>query len=85
MPNPSWVGTIEVLISIPSAGISNQWVGNVVLNSLTRGAFNVITFPSLAAATVTALNAAPSDVKLQFNLNVTANSGPYYLDNVRFG
>ncbi|WP_437817730.1 hypothetical protein [Sorangium sp. So ce1078] len=83
-PNPSWVGTIEVLISIPSAGINNQWVGNAVLNSLTRGAFNVIPFPQLPAATVTALNAAPSDVKLQFNLNVTPNSGPYYMDNVRF-
>ncbi|XXT17157.1 hypothetical protein WME94_43710 [Sorangium sp. So ce429] len=83
-PNPSWVGTIEVLISIPSSGINNQWVGSIVLNSLTRGAFNVITFPQLAAATITALNGAPSDVKLQFNLNVTPNSGPYYMDNVRF-
>ncbi|AUX45135.1 hypothetical protein SOCE26_066160 [Sorangium cellulosum] len=81
-PNPSWVGTIEALISIPSAGISNQWIGNVVLNSLTRGGFNVISF-SLPSATITALNAAPSDVKLQFNLNVTPNSGPYYLDKVR--
>ncbi|XXX73487.1 hypothetical protein WMF30_38180 [Sorangium sp. So ce134] len=83
-PNPSWVGNLEVLISIPSAGINNQWVGNVVLNGLTRGAFNNIAFPQLPAATVTALNAAPSDVKLQFNFNVTANSGPYYMDNIRF-
>ncbi|WP_437291186.1 hypothetical protein [Sorangium sp. So ce406] len=83
-PNPSWVGNLEVLISIPSAGINNQWVGNVVLNGLTRGVFNTVQFPQLQAATLTALNAAPSDVKLQFNFNVTANSGPYYMDNIRF-
>ncbi|WP_233561276.1 hypothetical protein [Sorangium cellulosum] len=83
-PNPSWVGNLEVLISIPSAGIHNQWAGNVVLNGLTRGAFNPVQFSQLPAATLTALNAAPSDVKLQFNFNVTANSGPYYMDNIRF-
>ncbi|KYG03854.1 hypothetical protein BE21_49760 [Sorangium cellulosum] len=84
-PNPSWVGNLEVLISIPSAGINNQWAGNVVLNGLTRGVFNEVTFSQqLPAATVAALNAAPSDVKLQFNFNVTANSGPYYMDDIRF-
>lgn len=83
-PNPSWVGNLEVLISIPSAGIHNQWVGNVVLNGLPRGELSTVSFPQLPAATLTALNAAPSDVKLQFNFNVTPNSGPYYMDNVRF-
>ncbi|WP_437592533.1 hypothetical protein [Sorangium sp. So ce1000] len=83
-PNPSWVGNIEVLISIPSAGIFNQWAGNVPLTPLTRGQFVTIQFAPLATATKTALNAGASDVTLQFNLNVTSNSGPYYLDNVRF-
>ncbi|MGK4006154.1 hypothetical protein WMF31_26280 [Sorangium sp. So ce1036] len=83
-PNPSWIGTIEVLISIPSAGIDNQWVGNHVLNGHTPGTFATITFPQLPAATVSALDASPSDVKLQFNLNVTPGSGPYYMDNIRF-
>jgi hypothetical protein len=82
-PNPAWVGTVEVLISIPSAGITNQWVGNAVLNTLPRGAFSTLEFP-LQAGTVAALNTAPADVKLQFNLAVTTGSGPYYLDNVRF-
>ncbi|WP_437970182.1 hypothetical protein WMF04_13145 [Sorangium sp. So ce260] len=83
-PNPSWVGNIEVLISIPSKGINNQWAGNFPLTPVPRGSFQRIQFGVLPAATLTALNAAPSDVKLQFNLNVTSNSGPYYLDNVRF-
>ncbi|WNG25436.1 hypothetical protein F0U62_16520 [Cystobacter fuscus] len=82
-PNPAWVGTVEVLISVPSAGISNQWVGNVVLNTLPRGAFSTLEFP-LQAGTVTALNKVPADVKLQVDLSVTTGSGPYYLDNVRF-
>lgn len=83
-PNPSWVGTIEVLISIPSAGINNQWAGNVVLTPLPRGSFQRIQFASLPTATKNALSAGASDVKLQFNLSVSSNSGPYYLDNVRF-
>lgn len=83
-PNPSWVGNIEVLISIPSAGIHNQWAGNVALTPLTRGQFVRIQFAQLPTATKNALNAGATDVKLQFNLNVTSNSGPYYLDNVRF-
>ncbi|WP_437727223.1 hypothetical protein [Sorangium sp. So ce861] len=85
-PNPSWVGNVEVLISIPSAGINNQWAGNVPLTPLTRGSFQRIQFASLATATKNALSATPrpTDVKLQFNFNVTSNSGPYYLDNVRF-
>ncbi|WP_433935510.1 hypothetical protein AB3662_12335 [Sorangium cellulosum] len=83
-PNPSWVGNLEVLISIPSAGINNQWAGNVALTPLTRGSFQRIQFASLATATKNALIAGATDVKLQFNFNVTSNSGPYYLDNVRF-
>jgi hypothetical protein len=83
-PNPSWVGNIEALISIPSAGIHNQWIGNEPLTPLDRGEFVKVEFDQVPAATITALNAGPSDVKLQFNLNVTSNSGPYYLDNVRF-
>ncbi|WP_437649498.1 hypothetical protein [Sorangium sp. So ce362] len=83
-PAPSWAGNIEVLISIPSAGIDNQWAGNTSLSLVAPGSFQRIQFAPLPTATLNALNAAPSDVKLQFNLNVIGNSGPYYLDNVRF-
>ncbi|WP_437489917.1 hypothetical protein WME75_11700 [Sorangium sp. So ce1014] len=83
-PAPGWAGNIEVLISIPSAGINNQWAGNTSLSLVTPGSFQRIQFAALPTATLNALNAAPSDVKLQFNLNVTSNTGPYYLDNVRF-
>ncbi|WP_234023806.1 hypothetical protein [Sorangium cellulosum] len=87
--NPSAVGTVEVRLSIPSAGISNLSAGSVDLTSLPRGTFSTVVFPALPASAVSALNAAPSDVQLKFVFNVainstTINAGPYYLDNVRF-
>ncbi|MGK3981602.1 hypothetical protein WME99_01095 [Sorangium sp. So ce136] len=87
-PNPSWVGSMEALISLPSASpaINNQWIGNVALTPLDRGKFVRVQFAQLPTATKNALSASPrpTNVKLQINLNVTTNSGPYYLDNVRF-
>ncbi|WP_437807596.1 hypothetical protein [Sorangium sp. So ce1078] len=77
-------GSIEARLSIPSAGINDLSVGSVSLTSLTRGAFTTAAFPSLPASAVDALNAAPSDVQLQFVFDMTIGSRPYYLDNVRF-
>ncbi|MGK3961151.1 hypothetical protein WMF38_49870 [Sorangium sp. So ce118] len=82
-PNPSWLGTLTVLISIPSAGINNQFVGSTNLSTLSQNAFSTVTY-TLAAPNVTALNASPSDVSLTIELNVSAGSGPYFVDNVRF-
>ncbi|WP_437752126.1 hypothetical protein [Sorangium sp. So ce1389] len=82
-PNPSWLGTLVVLISIPSAGIHNQFVGTTNLSPANQNAFAPVTF-TLAAPTVTALNASPSDVSLTIELNVNPGSGPYVVDNVRF-
>ncbi|WP_437911448.1 hypothetical protein WME73_27290 [Sorangium sp. So ce302] len=76
---------LHVLIEIPSAGISPpQAVGTRSLDTLARGAFNTVAFPQLPASILSALNAGPSDVKLTFKLTVPPNSGPYYMDNVRF-
>ncbi|WP_437302849.1 hypothetical protein [Sorangium sp. So ce388] len=82
-PNPSWLGTLTVLLSIPSAGIYNQFVGTTNLSTLSQNAFSTVTY-TLAAPNVTALNASPSDVSLTIELNVNAGSGPYFVDNVRF-
>ncbi|XYH93507.1 hypothetical protein ACMHYB_37415 [Sorangium sp. So ce1128] len=84
VPDPAFDGYLEVLIEIPSAGISQQSVGGGELDTLTRGAFNTFAFPQLPANILSALNAGPSDVKLKFKLTVSPNSGPYYMDNVRF-
>ncbi|WP_437849867.1 hypothetical protein [Sorangium sp. So ce363] len=84
LPDPAFDGYLEVLIEIPSAGISQQSVGGGELDTLTRGAFNTVAFDQLPANILSALNAGPSDVKLKFKLTVSPNSGPYYMDNVRF-
>ncbi|WP_437520641.1 hypothetical protein WME79_27390 [Sorangium sp. So ce726] len=86
-PNPSSIGTLEARIEIPSAGIPEQSVGVVGLDGLTRGAFNTVAFPQLPGNIVSALLAAPSDVKLKFRFAVTPmtpTSGSYYMDKVRF-
>ncbi len=74
-PTPSSIGTFEVLISIPSKGIFNQWLGQTVLTGLPQNTFSPIQY-TLPAATVTALNTAPSDVSLTINLAVNAGSAP---------
>ncbi|WP_234023427.1 hypothetical protein [Sorangium cellulosum] len=84
-PNPSWPGTLTVMLSIPSRGIHSQHIGSLNLNTLTQNTFSPVTF-TLAAPNVAALNATPkpSDVSLTIELNVNGGSGPYYVDNIRF-
>ncbi|WP_234022675.1 hypothetical protein [Sorangium cellulosum] len=77
-------GSVEARLSIPSAGINTLSVGSVSLSGATQGAFNTVVFPDLPASAVTALNAAPSDVQLQFLVTLPISSRPYYLDKVRF-
>ncbi|WP_437989387.1 hypothetical protein [Sorangium sp. So ce145] len=74
---------LKVQIDIPSAGISRLLTG-VSLPGVTRGAFHTVAFEELPAPILSALNAGPSDVKLTFTLTVTPNTGPYYMDKVRF-
>ncbi|WP_437760790.1 hypothetical protein [Sorangium sp. So ce1389] len=82
-PNPSWLGAVKVLISIPSAGIHDQFVGTTNLSPANKNTFSPVTF-TLSAPTLAALNASPSDVSLTLELNVNAGSGPYFVDNIRF-
>ncbi|XXT19419.1 hypothetical protein WME94_55270 [Sorangium sp. So ce429] len=84
LPGQNLNGSIQARLSIPSAGINDLSVGSVSLTSLTRGAFSTAAFPALPASAVDALNAAPSDVQLQFAFDMTIGSRPYYLDNIRF-
>ncbi|MGK3968466.1 hypothetical protein WMF01_48745 [Sorangium sp. So ce1667] len=84
LPGQNLNGSIQARLSIPSAGIDNLSVGSVSLAGLTRGAFTTAASPALPASAVDALNAAPSDVQLQFAFDMTIGSRPYYLDNVRF-
>ncbi|WP_437838703.1 hypothetical protein [Sorangium sp. So ce1153] len=72
--------------TIPSAGVNHPWIGNVALTPLARGELVRVQFAQLPTATENApsANPPPSNVTLLISLEVITNSGPCYLDNVRF-
>ena len=80
-PNPSWDGYVSVFVSIPSAGVYSQPLGQINVLPLPTG-FSTLDY-TLPAAVFTALQGSHSDVSLQIILNVNSGSGPYFLDNVR--
>jgi len=82
-PNPTAVGTFSLVISAPSAGVNAVNLGTIALTSLPRNQFNQLEL-ALPAAVRSALDSTRSDVSLKLSLNITANSGPWYIDNVRF-
>jgi len=82
-PNPSNWGTFTILISIPSAGITNVSLGTVTITGRPQNQFSPCEF-ALPSAVQTALAAARSDVSLKLQLAITAGSSPWYLDNIRF-
>jgi hypothetical protein len=82
-PNPSFRGQVSLLISIPSARISNQWIGQVSLDRVALGAFSSLSFP-LPATLRRILGYGVTDITFTIQLNVAANASPYYLDHLRF-
>jgi hypothetical protein len=82
-PNPSWHGQFQLQIDVPSAGISNYTSVAVELTPLASNAFATIEL-ALPANVLSVVNGEYSDMKLKLILNVTANSGPWHLDNIRF-
>lgn len=82
-PNPHFRGQVGVLISIPSASINDQYLGQVSLDSAPLGQFTTVSIP-LPAKVQRVLRYGVADVRLKIQLNVAANTNPYYLDNIRF-
>lgn len=82
-PNPYFRGQVGVLISIPSAAVYDQYIGQVGLDSAALGAFSTLTL-SLPAKVQRLLRYGVADVTLKIQLNVAPNTNPYYLDNLRF-
>jgi hypothetical protein len=83
-PNPFWLGDVQAYISIPSASIYHQWIGIVLLSTKPLGAFETLSFP-IPPATVSALSGIHNDVSVSLQFDVASGSGPYYLQNFRFG
>jgi hypothetical protein len=82
-PNPSFYGAVTVLVSSPSARISNQNLGQISLNGLPTGKFSTLSF-ALPTALQRVLNYGLADVTFTIQLNVNPNTASYYLDNLRF-
>ncbi|MGD0679221.1 MAG: hypothetical protein ABSC94_27810 [Polyangiaceae bacterium] len=81
--NLTWFGTIAVLFSSPSAGLTKVQAGTVELTGLNLGVYNTISMP-LPASVEQALTFGVSDLTVDIQLNVNRNTSPYFLDNLRF-
>jgi DNA-binding protein YbaB len=82
-PNASWHGQFQLQVDVPSAGISNATTAVVELKPLAADAFSLIEL-ALPATVVNVVNGDYGDLKLKLVMNVTTNSGPWHLDNIRF-
>ena len=81
-PNPNH-GTFSVTFDIPSAGITNVATTAASLTSLPGNTFSMIEL-NLPANVKLAVNGEYSDMRVKLVLTVTAGTGPWYLDNIRF-
>jgi hypothetical protein len=82
-PNIYWIGQVQLLVSCPSAGLYNVYIGQNELTNLTLGAFHTLSF-TLPSNVLTVLKGNYSDFSFEWVLNTNANSGPYCLDNMIF-
>jgi len=82
-PKPTAVGQYQLVVNVPSAGVSNVLVGSVPLTPLPRDAWSTLEL-TMTTAVANALTTAHPDASLKIVLDVTSGSGPYFLDNLRF-
>jgi DNA-binding protein YbaB len=82
-PNPSWRGTLQLQVDVPSAGIFSAATAVAELTPLPLNAWSTITL-ALPTSVTTALNAEYGDIILKLLLNVPAGAGPYHFDFIRF-
>ncbi|HXJ19703.1 MAG TPA: kelch repeat-containing protein [Polyangia bacterium] len=82
--NPSWYGTAQIYVNAPSAGIYNQFLGQVELTGLPLATWQTLAF-HLTAGEVTALSGTYDDLTFTIALSTASNeTGHYLLDNLRF-
>ena len=83
--NPFWYGFVQLLISAPSKGLNNVYLGQQDLTGRPLAQYVPLTF-SLPANVVTTLKAGGySDFKIKIVVNVPYNaSGTYLFDNLHF-
>lgn len=82
VPNPYWLGDVQLFIDIPSEGIFNAWIGVVPLNGLHEG-WNTIVF-DLNEYYYNALSAQYDDARFIIAVNTNQGLENYRIDNMRF-
>jgi hypothetical protein len=84
-PNPFWYGFVQLLVSAPSKGLSNVFLGTQELTGRPLAQYFRLTF-SLPANVVTTLKAGGyNDFTIKLVVNVPSNAtGTYLFDNLRF-
>jgi hypothetical protein len=83
-PNVHWIGNTQLLVSCPSAGIQQRFIGQQRLTELTSGAWNTISF-SIPKKVLDALNGDHDDFSIEIVINSPAPLQEFSLDNFRFG
>jgi len=82
--NPYWTGQVQLFVNCPSANIYNQHIDLVNLTGLPLDQFSTLSF-TLPQNIVNILNGGYTDFSFSLSINTNANTGAYYLDNMRFG
>ncbi len=83
-PESGYAGAVQAYISVPSAGLVHEYIGQVELTPLTRGAFSTASF-SLTAPAVAALAGNYADAQVHLAVNLASDAPDRVrLDNLRF-
>ena len=82
-PNPSWLGAVQLNVTMPAAGLNNAYLGQAGLTGFAQGAWHTLTF-SVPTNVRQAL--ASDGIAAQFKLMTNTQTGapPLLLDNLRF-
>jgi len=85
-PNPSWLGAVQLFVSLPSSGLNNAFLGQKELTGLSLEQFHTLEFPVPDSIRAALNGATYSDLRLSIALNVpTPGAGVYYIDNIQVG
>lgn len=81
-PQPSWLGAVQLYVSVPAANLNNAYVGQLELTAGGTG-WKTATL-TLPAAVRTALLAPHADARFTITTNTPQGAPPLVLDNLRF-
>jgi len=83
-PNPTYYGTLELHVNLPSKGVYDSFVGYKLLQPpFPKGSFQTVEF-AIPAWIASKLTSSYSDLSWKFLLSLPANNGGINLDNMRF-